>query len=389
LSWITEKTRFFFDSLIIQQLDYPTIKILSNLNSFLDKKDLNEYIFYEGFYEINFELFLNEVSYEKEVLFKNNFLVISWKSLTYILLNKIKNYSNVLCSYYTGESLDIETQLYIKESALYYSSNSIKNLSERNYANSQNIINTDFDSNYIFKNNNFNEYKNIFLVNINLRTENAILNAKLRQKFIWDSKVNIYIIGLKYNLTYKYIQLGISSKSLLLILEGRHVLLNSLKKNKDKNLVLYNSNLNDCYKSLFHKSFFNYINIFYSNFQFSYLAKNASSLGAFDLSLDKSISKKSKINFYNKTRLNIIYYIQANSPSETYNSLFLKNTAHNLCIYQHSHGDSFFSFMDFFLPSSSYFEKEFGYYINCFGILRKHRHSFFLGIILFKKILIF
>ena len=108
--------------------------------------------------------------------------------------------------------MNLETQLHIKETALYYSSNSIESLNEEKYNLNQNLYNEDFDSNYIFKISNFNEYQNIFLVNLNLRVENAILNAKLRQKFLWDKKVKIFVLGAKYNLTYKYIQLGISTK---------------------------------------------------------------------------------------------------------------------------------------------------------------------------------
>jgi hypothetical protein len=138
-------------------------------------------------------------------------MIISWKSITFLLLNKVKPYFGILCSYRLGEFLSLETLLHIKESALYYSSNDIKYFCEQKYNSNQNLYNKDFDSNYIFKISNFNMYENIFLINLNLRIENAILNAKLRQKFLWDKTLKIYIFGAKFNLTYKYIHLGIST----------------------------------------------------------------------------------------------------------------------------------------------------------------------------------
>ena len=211
LSWITEKTRFISDGLLIQQLDYPTIRILSNLN-FISNEDLNEEIyFYESFYCIQFhiELFVENSLYKE--FSTNNSMIISWKSITFLILTKLKKYFGILCSYSVGEFLNLETLLHIKETALYYSSNNIRISHEKKYNLNQSLQNEDFDSNYIFKLKDFNIYQNLLLININLRLENPILNAKLRQKFLWDKKVKIFILGAKYNLTYKYIQLGIST----------------------------------------------------------------------------------------------------------------------------------------------------------------------------------
>lgn len=51
------------------------------------------------------------------------------------------------------------------------------------------MINTDFDQNYLLKSLvSLKFFKTIFLINLNLRFENPILNAKLRQKKIWINK---------------------------------------------------------------------------------------------------------------------------------------------------------------------------------------------------------
>jgi hypothetical protein len=160
------------------------------------------------------------------------------------------------------------------------------------------------------------------------------------------------------------------------MIEGRHYLLSFLKKKGGKNLLLYNHSLKDCYKGSFHKSFFNYLQKLNSFFDINYLAKSATSLGALDLSLDRFISKNTKVNHFSSNHLNLIYYIGCNQI-KLKNSFLFKNMAHKLFLYQNSHGDNFFWFVDFFLPSYSYLEKLTGSYINCFGILRKTRQHFF------------
>ena len=179
ISWITDKTRFFADGLVVQQLDYPTLKIFSNL-----------------------------------FCFKTNYvtrIALSWKNITYILLKKLKNNFSFICSYYTGDSVDLETMLYIKESSLYYSSNNIKSFHEKESIFTGEVINEDFDYNYIFTASNFNKYRNVILVNLNLRLENPLLNYQLRKKYIWEKNIKIYFLGSKYQLTYKYQQIGSKS----------------------------------------------------------------------------------------------------------------------------------------------------------------------------------
>ena len=96
------------------------------------------------------------LSCPEHVIKKNtNMMAISWKSIGYFILNKMKNQYGFLCSYYTGEFLDLETMVYIKESALYYGSNSLKSLSEKTMNNSVELVNEDFDSNYLLKLSNF------------------------------------------------------------------------------------------------------------------------------------------------------------------------------------------------------------------------------------------
>ena len=373
LSWITERTRYLSDGLSVQQLDYPCVKVFS---SSFQKENMDEETFYfDFFYNENYGVYLLDENKELDSGFNSNMMAISWKSIGYFILNKMKNQYGFLCSYYTGEFLDLETMVYIKESALYYGSNSIKSLSEKCLNVSNELVNEDFDSNYFLKLDNFEKYENVFFVNLNLRLENPILNAKLRQKFVWDNSLKIYYFGAKYNLTYKYIQLGVSTKNLLRMVEGRYSILNNLKKTKKSNLLLYNNNLKLLYKSTFHRSLFNYLKNLNNSFEIMYLPKTAASVGSLDISFNRSIVKKKKVNLKEKVNMNysLFYFIGCNDIKVNSFLLNKYKLAHKTFFYQNSHGDNFFNFADYFFPSYSFLEKQSSYYINCFGILKKNR----------------
>ena len=285
----------------------------------------------------------------------------------------MKNSFNLKFSYYVGDFLDLETLLHIKESALYYGSNNISTLNNNNQ---NEIINQDFDSNYIVNITNFDKYKSIILLNLNLRLESPILNAKLRQKYLWDRKINIFYLGEKYNLTYKYKQIGITTKVLLSLIEGKHFLFNFLKNNNSNSLILFGNDLQKTYKSSFNKVLFAYLKNLNKLIDIQFLSRNASSLGCLDLSLSRSIIQKKNNNIFEKdleSKNNLYYYINCDVIQQNITMLNRKYLAHKTFVYQNSHGDNFFWFMDFFLPTYSYAEKDLGYYTNTFGILRKTR----------------
>merc|ERR1711959_834349 len=185
-----------------------------------------------------------------------------------------------------GELLGIFSLIKIKTSISFTGSNDLYNFSEKiNYSPSK-LINEDFDSNYIFNLSDFNKVKNIFLINLNLRFENPILNAKIRKKFLWENDISIFYLGSNYNLTYKYVSLGITSKLFLKALEGLN------------NLLIYSNELKNTYKSSNFRSFFNLLRNFNKFFSVTYLCSSASSMGALDLSIDSNnFVSKSKYNF--------------------------------------------------------------------------------------------
>lgn len=351
ISWITERTRFLLDGLKVQQFYYPMKRILK---------------------KYNFTGLINNLS--------NSLLVASsWKTISYNLFINLKKKRNFFLSYSIGELLDLETILFIKESSLFYGSNNLKSKFEQKKIQNTDIINEDFDSNYILNYNNYNNYHSIFFVNLNLRIENPILNAKIRQKVVWDRAMKIFFFGSKYNLTYKYIHLGCSTRNLLSIIEGGCFFFNFLKKkqpdNKKKFLLFYSSVLNSYYKNEFFKALFQKIISLNKFFELNYLAKSAASIGSLDLSFSRFIKKEKNLcnlkkNFFSE---GIHFYIDYNDYKKNNLIKEKKKLAHKTFIYQNSQGDNYALFMDYFLPTYSYLEKDLGFYTNCFGILRKTR----------------
>lgn len=104
------------------------------------------------------------------------------------------------------------------------------------------VINSDFRTNYIYKNLNLINYNLCLLLNFNVRLENPLLNAKLRQEYLWNN-LQIYSFNNNYNLTYNYIQLGNSIKSFLKFINGTHWFNQIFIKEKINPLLLISQNL--------------------------------------------------------------------------------------------------------------------------------------------------
>lgn len=120
-------------------------------------------------------------------------------------------------------------------------------------------LNYDLRSNYILKNLNFNNYNLLLLLNTNLRLENPLINSKLRQEYLWNNLI-IYNFGSKYNLTYKYYQLGNTIYDFIKFIKGQHFLSNLIISRKYKPLLIISSNLLQLFDNFFYKNLFFFLN---------------------------------------------------------------------------------------------------------------------------------
>jgi NADH dehydrogenase (ubiquinone) Fe-S protein 1 len=192
--WISDKSRFNFDSLKKQRLDSP----------YLRKNES-----------------LQPCSWEIAIEGLKGLLSVTQASKT-----------SILCSV----NSDIKTLESVKTLA--------GNLGIQNIGYPRDLdINTDFSENFLCNTSlgNIAEADFCLLVGTNPRYEASMLNLKLRKRFR-RGLFKVASVGIPHNLTYSTEVLGISPKTLVDIAEGKHSLCKDLRKAK-KPIVLYGASL--------------------------------------------------------------------------------------------------------------------------------------------------
>jgi NADH-quinone oxidoreductase subunit G len=177
--WITNRTRFSYDSLLINRIYYPKIKI------------------------------------------QNKFIVMSWDFIIQLLFFKFNYYiiSNKFICCWIGYYLDLITALSIK--SFFY------NLGFSNiiYDNNLNWI-FNFSSFFFFNSVlNFLEYCKIFIfVACNLRLESPLLNIRIRKNYNINKNSDLFFfsygLSLKH-LTYPAKNIGNTIKSFIHLIKGK------------------------------------------------------------------------------------------------------------------------------------------------------------------------
>lgn len=196
--WITNKTRFSFDSLIINRLNYPKIKI------------------------------------------NNKLVVFSWKNFIPFFL-KILNYNFFrYISGFIGPFVDLTGALNLKT---FFSIFGCSNLSYYN------VFNWIYDFKFSFLYNNslleLEKVSLIFFVGSNLRLENPLLNSRIRKNYLLNENNSLLLISfglsLKY-LTYPIINCGNNILNLICFMEGKIRKLSNIFYN-----LIYSSSLSSVF----------------------------------------------------------------------------------------------------------------------------------------------
>lgn len=315
IEWISDKTRFFFDSLKYQRLDTPMIKI------------------------------------------NNKFKKISWiEAFKFIKLNKEKNDSNQM-KFIIGNLTDLNSLFYFKKL--------INNLGVNNimYHSSREIVNNDFNSNYLFNINlkNIKDSDLCLIIGCNPRREASILNIHLKNRFE-KGNYTIYNIGSNLNFTYPITHLGVSFKILINILEGKHSFCKFFKKSKKPIIILGNDFLKE--KNNF--------------FLFNYLKKLLFLLFKNNIKIINTL--QSEISFINFLEINFkqkkiinnknIHFLFLYNTDLKYNK-FKKLISNNpFIIYQGHHFTENAQNSNLILPGLLFLEKN-SIYMNIEGLVQK------------------
>lgn len=349
--WISDKSRYFFDSLKIQRLTFPLI--LKKINLIINKKNDNN----------------------------NFFIASSWKNVSNYLKNFINiNLKKLVIKSFLGDFIDLESINIFKYFTTKLGSNLLINNTENyNIEIINNSFNFDKEINYI--NNSkigLHNYDFYIFYNYNLRIENPVLNSKLRQKVVWFNFNNLFFFGTTYNLTYKYYHLSNTHEDFIKFIFGKHWLCNILFKFNNicfiyGNNIFYNFFIKSSW-SFYLKKLNNFKNKLFKlkkkKFDIFYLSSSLTTISSFDLMF------LSKFNLCHLSNLNNFNYFiglnQVNFKTILSNKEFNNYFKNNFSIYQNSFFDNNFKFCNIMLPVYNCFELENQYFINSMGLVKQN-----------------
>ena len=194
-NWISDRSRFSYDSYKMQRLAFPMVKI------------------------------------------KNQFLKKTWKKIFKIFSKielKKKNILGII-----GENTDLETIFFFKKFLNFLGSSNIlleTSLKSKNFK-------QDFRNGFLFNFLLVNKIDFFLIVNLNLRIESTNFNLQIKNFFYNNFNHIVYNIGSSLNLNYPVKQLGYHLGLFFNILEGKHKISKKIKK-LNKSLILLNPEIN-------------------------------------------------------------------------------------------------------------------------------------------------
>ena len=307
--WISNKTRFFFDSLKYQRILYPLLKIN-----------------------------------------KKKFESISWLKAFNIINNHINLLDGSKIQTIVGNLIDLESMFLLKK---FFNKIGINNIKFENYLNNNLKINSDITSNFLLNNNLLNTSELCIIINEDIRKEIPIFNIHLINR-LKKGNFEIAFIGHKINLTYSYKHLGTTLSILIDILIGKHFFCKKIKKSKNP-FFLFGENILYLKNSYLLLSKLKNIS-FIKNKNVNFLTNKNSFINFLELNFDKN-----KLNNYS----NFFYLYNTNLKNFTF---FKKNS---FFIYQGHHFNQDAQNSNLILPGLTFLEKE-GTYINLAGIIQKN-----------------
>ena len=310
--WISNKTRFFFDSLKYQRILCPLFK---NKN--------------------------------------NTFESVSWLKAFNIINNKINSIDGSNIQPIIGNLVDLESIFLLKK---FFNKFGVNNIKFENYIYNNNLkINSDLTSNFLLNNVllNLNNYDLCIIINENIRKEIPIFNIHLIDR-LKKGNFEISIIGNKINLTYPYTHLGHTLSILINILIGKHFFCKKIKKSKNP-LFLFGEDILSLKNSYFLLSKFKNLS-FLKKMNINFLNNKNSFINFLEINFNK--------NKFNINNSDLLYLYNTNLKKK------LVKTTKNFFIYQGHHFNEDAQQSDLILPGLTFLEKE-GIYINLEGIIQK------------------
>lgn len=310
--WITNKTRYFFDSLKYQRIKYPLFK---------DKND--------------------------------NFFKISWLKALEIINEKLITTDSSNIQSIIGDLTDLESLFLFKRNLIKLG---ISNIHYDYFVNNRNLKNnSDLSSNFLFNNTlkSIDEADLCIIINSNIRKEGALLNIHLINR-LKKGNFKIAYIGNKIDFTYKVKHLGLTFNTLITIILGKHKFCKELK-NAKKPLIIFGENTINQKNGFFLANKLKNLSIFKNNMNF--FSTRTSLINFFEITFSRSnnLLKNSKL----------YYLFNTNLQNK------LKIPKKSFIIYQGHHFTKDAQLSNLILPGLTFLEKK-GRYINLEGLIQKN-----------------
>lgn len=314
-NWISDKIRFFYDGLKRQRLTSPFVK-------------------------------------------KNGDLVkIKWSSLISKISSLFKVYSfeygSSKIGIVAGSALDLETYFSLRDFAANFGFSLLG--SEKNLK-----LKSDNPANYRFESllSDFEKVDYCLFLGVNPRFEASMLNLRLRK--LWRrGEIKFGSIGGNFTTNYPVSSYGLTSKTLVDFVEGRHPLCKDLSAAKNP-VIVYGSSI---LERLDGSAIQNSLSLLKDNFQkvlkkklsSNFLTSEANLVGSLELGFPT-------LSPLDLKDLKVLYCVGLNDKS------LLSKVGKNLpfLILQRSHGNSQTNKADIVLPSTTFVEQSSIYY-NCEG----------------------
>ena len=204
------------------------------------------------------------------------------------------------------------------------------------------------------------------LIGSNPKIEAAILNSRIRKRYLNSDSFIIGYIGEDVKLNYKFQNLGESPRILKQILDGKHEFSKHLKKSKKPMIILGQGALSrDDSEEIFFASRGIYEK--YSNDPnwsgFNVLQTFAGRAGAYDVNFFKGFKNKDNLNFkelISSSKIDVLILFAADEID------FNKINKNSYIIYFGHHGDKTASIADMIIPIPCFTEIE-GIFVNLEG----------------------
>nr|YP_004564461.1 NADH dehydrogenase subunit 11 [Phytophthora ipomoeae]ADK76310.1 NADH dehydrogenase subunit 11 [Phytophthora ipomoeae] len=310
--WISNKTRYFFDSLKYQRLKYPLLKD-------------------DG----------------------NNFHKISWLEALNIINKKLITTDSSKIKGIIGDLTDLESLFLLKKNL---NKLGILNINYERFLNNQNFkINSDLTSNFLFNNTlkSIEESDLCLIIGSDIRKEGSILNIHLINR-LKKGNFKIAYIGNKTNFTYPIKHLGLTFKTLINIILGKHLFCKDLKKAKKPLIILGENIINQKNGSFI---FSKLKNLSFINNNINFFNSQTSLINFLEITFPKP---RNSLNNFN------LYYLFNTNLQNT-----LKMSKNNFIIYQGHHLTKDAQNSNLILPGLTFLEKN-GMYINIEGLIQKN-----------------